>query len=376
MTSSRIFSQNPHAELKIERLEERHVAGVRALNARIAKKGGRWRFYDTVIPRWLAPVPGASTWREIYVLVDQENNLVRGGCVLKPEQFYLNGSMIELGWLQGPVAESAVDKSLKGLGGILVRFSLERFPLQISWGANSIAAPSAGNAPMLLRVVNAKHFVRALPTLKSRTRIARSLGTSPIASVAAFAIKSLQLALELMGRGPALYTSEETSGFGTWADDIWVAARSKYRLIALRDQATLNRIMPRSGYPEAIPLKVIVDGQVVGWAALRDRQLTDDPLFGSVRAGSIIDALALPGHEATVAHAAVNRLIQRGVDMVGACFLHPDWIRAFRDAGCIVVPDRRNIGFTAALTEQGGGVSALLRGTHLALIDSDGPRLF
>src|SRR5690349_7435487 len=98
-----------------------------------------------VTPLWLPPAPGATAWREYFLLLDEETGLVRGGYGLKYEQFQLNGEMVQFGWLQGPVAESAVDKSLKGLGGIMVRDCLRRFPMQISWGANSIAAPSAGS---------------------------------------------------------------------------------------------------------------------------------------------------------------------------------------------------------------------------------------
>jgi hypothetical protein len=150
---------------KIVPSSEELLPAVAAMNARMEAGGSRWKFYDTDIPDWLPPAPGATAWREFFLLVDESNGAVRGGFGLKYEQFQLNGEMVQLGWLQGPVAESAVDKSLKGLGSMMIKESLRRFPMQISWGANSIAAPSAGSAPMLLHIVNKGAFLKHAPIL-------------------------------------------------------------------------------------------------------------------------------------------------------------------------------------------------------------------
>jgi hypothetical protein len=295
---------------------------------------------------------------------------------LKHEQFLLNGRQIQLGWLQGPVAESAVRKDLRGLGKIMVSDATARYPMQISWGANSIAAPSVGDSPMLLRIVRKGRFLRRAPVAHQRRAL------RPFVSIAT-ALGVGQAAIALAQAGAALrpakvhpFTAAEHREFGQWADEVWEKARSAYALIAVRDAHTLNRVMPPGQWPDAIPLEVRVDGRVVGWAALRDRTLEGDPLFGDLRAGSVIDALAIPGFEATVAAAAVRRLQARGVDLIGACFLHPRWISAFQRAGCLAIPKRRNIGFSKEMIEAAGGLDVLMSGTHLALIDSDGPRLF
>jgi hypothetical protein len=361
---------------KIVPSSEELLPAVAAMNARMEAGGSRWKFYDTDLPDWLPPAPGATAWREFFLLVDESNGAVRGGFGLKYEQFQLNGEMVQLGWLQGPVAESAVDKSLKGLGSMMIKESLRRFPMQISWGANSIAAPSAGSAPMLLHIVNKGAFLKHAPILGEKPQTAKVASLAAAVGLGQAGLGLAQFALARLPPRPRRYQATEEPEFGGWADEIWEAAKDQYRLIALRDRPTLNRALPTDAYPNAIPLKVSVAGKVVGWAALRDRQLSGDSLFGDLRAGSVIDALALPGHEATVAAAAKKHLRARGVDMIGACFFHRGWTAAFRSAGFLVIPKRRNIGFTGALAEKAGGLDLLMKGTHLALIDSDGPRLF
>lgn len=362
--------------LKISPSSASLAAAVRDFNLRMEQGGSKWKFYEGDVPEWLPPEEEATVWREYFVLVDEDAGLVRGGYALKHEQFMLKGRQVQLGWLQGPVAESAVDKSLRGLGKIMVNDAIAKYPMQISWGANSISAPSAGDAPMLLRVVQKRRFLCRAPVVRRRPPLARLADLSAATGVGPLALALGQSLVRLRGGRVRRFQVSEEAQFGTWADDVWDKARDAYDLIAMRDSRTLNRVMPFGLWPHAIPVKVSVEGEVVGWAAIRDRELTDDPLFGNLRAGSVIDALAVPGFEATVAAAATQTLERRGVDLIGACFLSPDWIKGFCSAGYFVIPDRRNIGFSSELSEVGGGVANLLSKTHLALIDSDGPRLF
>lgn len=362
--------------LKIVPSSEALIPAVKDLNARLAAGGTRWRFFDMVTPKWLPPAPGASAWREYYLLVDEETGLVRGGYALKFEQFQLGGKMVELVTRQGPVAESAVDKSLKGLGSMMIGETLKRFPLQFGWGATSMGLPLAAKSPMLLHIRNVSAFLKRAPIVSARPRIAGLAKAAAGTGLGPAGIKAAQAALGRMPPRPARFTATEEPDFGAWADEVWQGAKDAYHLIALRDRPTLNRAMPRDDYPEAVPLKVDVDGETVGWAALRDRRLEGDALFGDLRVGSVIDALALPGHEATVAAASRQALARRGVDMIGTCFFHRSWIAAFRSAGFLSIPDRRCVAFTPELSDAAGGVDKLVQGTHLSLMDHDGPHLF
>lgn len=362
--------------LRIVRADATTTPAVHLFNERMERGGSRWKFYAGDVPEWLPPEEGASVWREYFVLRDDETGMVRGGYALKHEQFTIKGQQVQLGWLQGPVAESAVDKTLRGLGKIMVGDALRQYPMQISWGANSIAAPSAGTVPMLLRVVKGARFLRHAPVVRSRPIMKLTADIGAATGLGGLGLALGQKVVAAFGSRSHKFTASEETEFGPWADEVWAQAAAAYDLIAVRDARTLNRVMPYGHWPHATPVKVSVGGKVVGWAAIRDRELLDDPLFGNLRAGSVIDAFSLPGFEGTVAAAATQQLERRGVDLVGACFLSPDWIKGFCGAGYYAIPDRRNVGFSAELADAGGGLENLLKKTHLALIDSDGPRLF
>lgn len=360
----------------IEPVDAKHLPGIQALNARLKAGGSRWAFYAGETLSWLPWGPDAPVWRRAFVLTEEATGLVRGGYVLKHEAFLVAGQRQVIGWLQGPVAESAVDRSLKGLGSMLVNDSIRRYPMQPSWGANSIATPSYGSGPMILKVLNTGRFLREAAELQSppsRAAVARFAAATGLGWLA---IGAAQTAMRMSAPPSAAWDWEEVPTFGAWADEVWAAAAPTYHLIAMRDAATLNLLVPEQGYPEGIRIRVSSKGRTVGWAVLRDRKLSGDRQFGNLRAGSIIDALAVPGCERQVAAAAVDALQRRGVDIIGACFMHANWIKALRAAGCLIIPRRRNIGFSDALVAAAGGLAPLMAGSHFSLIDSDGPRIF
>ena len=368
--------------LKIHPYTKDKVAAVCALNERIRKGGSDWGFYDSDVPDWLPPAPGASAWRDLYVLEDDESGLVRGGFIMKHEKFLFDGREQYLAHTQGPVAESVVDPSLKGLGYMMVKDALARQPLQTGWGATRRKGWPSEFRPVLIHIVRKARFLRGNGVLRKRRAVRLALDLAAMTGLGSLGLKALQGASAAQARlarrvRPARdYVATDETSFGPWADEVWDRAKSHYRLIAFRDSATLNRAMPADGWPNATPLKVESEGEVVGWAALRDRRFAGDPKFGGLRVGSVVDALAVPGHEATVAMAARRRLAERGVDMIGAVFSHSRWIEAFRASGFVAIPNMRDVGFTQELADLGGGVGPLLEGTHFSLMDADGPRLF
>lgn len=357
--------------LQIKPADADTVTAVRAFNARLEAGGSSWQFYDYVTPTWLAPTEGATVWREHYVLRDDVDGLVRGGYVLKHETFLLDGEPVIMGHQQGPVAESVISPQLRGLGFKMVADSLERLPLQIGWGATIRQGWEADSRPALLYVVNKGAFLRRTAALRKNPKLALALDISTSFGIAQIGLAAVQTRLPW----PRAVASEEPQ-FGTWADEVWEAAKGSYRLLAVRDAKTLNRVMPAGEWPNAIPLKVTLGGRVVGWAAVRDHQMVGDPQFGDLRSGSIVDALAVPGMERAVIAAATRFLASQGVDFVGAVFSHANWIGACQNTGFIALKGRRGVGFSPELVKVGGGFGPLLEGTHFTLMDADGPRLF
>ncbi|MBT9471355.1 MAG: AMP-binding protein [Pseudomonadota bacterium] len=371
------------AKLKIQPTEASLLPSVRAFNARMEAGGSPWRFYDTEVPDWLAAQDGTATWRDYFLAVDGEDGAVRGGFILKQQPFLLDGDITLVGNTQGPVSEGIVDQRFGALGGVLLKEALARQPLQIGWGSSKRKAEVLAQAgwpsrqvPILLQIVNANAFLRRSGLLRRNAAIARGADLLAASGLGSFGNSLLQRLIGVSISATPRFLMTEEAEFGRWADSVWEGARGSYGLVAVRDAEALRTVMPAGQWPDAIPLKVEVEGAVVGWAALRDRTLSGDAFFGDLRVGSVIDILALPGHERTVAAAAAQRLRERGVDVIGTIVAHGSWIRAFRQAGFAVLHGRRNVSFSPALSREAGGFDALVQRAHLTLIDGDGPRIF
>ncbi|MDP3491528.1 MAG: AMP-binding protein [Hyphomonadaceae bacterium] len=375
-------SSSSAATLTIRPTEAALLPAVRRFNARMEAGGSPWKFYDTATPDWLGANEGARASRSYHLAVDDDGE-VRGGFVLKEQDFVLNGADVVVANTQGPVSEGVVDPDFGSLGAILLAQALARQPLQFGWGSSARKAEVLTQAgwplrqvPILLQIVDARAFLRRSPLVRRNrpmSLVANLLAATGVGTLGNAILRRLMAAS--VPPGPAFAAYEEEK-FGDWADDIWALARGAYGLAAIRDARALNELMPAGRWPDAIPLRVEVAGVTVGWAALRDHQLASDQTFGDLRVGSVIDMLAAPGQEQAVAAAAFNRLKARGVDVVGTVVSHDRWIKAFKGAGFVALPGRRNISLSPALAVAAGGFDASARRAHLTLIDGDGPRLF
>lgn len=353
------------------------VPAIQAMNARMEGGGSGWKFYAKSDLEWLGGC-GAGISRELYVA--ERGGEVCGGFVLKRQPFLLDGEPVAVGNVQGPVSESLVRPELRGLGGYMMGQAVQMEPLTIGWGSSDQKAKmlarmgwQSTRVPILLRLVKPGRVFRKgrmlkSPPLAALVRLAALLGVPQVA----FAYR--QSAHPDLS--PPSAQAVVVPHFGAWADPIWEAAKGRYGLIAERGAKALNRVMPAGEWPDVTVLRIDVDGSPIGWAAVRDRQLDGDPTFGSLRVGSIVDALARPGQESIVAWTATKWLAKQGVDAIGAVFTHKDWREAFKRAGYLTLRNRRHVAASPALTERTGDLSPLLDRAHLTLMDGDGPRLF
>jgi hypothetical protein len=80
-----------------------HAGIVREFNQRLAAGGRRYRFPESPVPHWLPPAPGRRLFQEHFLAVDA--GTVRGGYILKHQDFRLDGETCEVGNYQLPLAE-------------------------------------------------------------------------------------------------------------------------------------------------------------------------------------------------------------------------------------------------------------------------------
>ena len=108
-------------------------------------------------------------------------------------------------------------------------------------------------------------------------------------------------------------------------------------MIAVRDSTILNVLYPVDN-TRFIRLQVARRGKPIGWAVLLDTQMVGHKQFGGMRVGMVVDCLAEPGDELTVAAMATRHLAHRGVDLIVTNQLHRDWCNAFARNGFLEGP--------------------------------------
>ena len=356
-----------------------HEPLVRAFNQRMGERGTHWGFYDTASPGWLAPGQSPNAQRDYYLGVD-ETPAVRGAYCLKQQQFLIGGEVVQAASIQGPVSEGLIDQRFGTVALHLIRDMQQRQPRLFAWGASERLLGvlrrmrwTEFHTPLALRITKTSRFLRMNRFLRKNRKIGAALDVLAVTGVGTLAVSLAQFGQRVAAGGllGSRVKVTEVDRFGPWADTVWDAARGRYDFVALRDRATMNALLPIDGWPEAAILRIDQDGVTIGWAAMRDTQLKNDGRFGDLRVGSIIDSLALPGHEHSVIGAAARHLQRRGVDVVVANYASPVWIEAFRRSGFLISPKRRILVASPPLAEQLGAGSS--HGMHLTPLDGDGP---
>lgn len=362
-----------------------------AFNRRMREGGSGYGWYESADEEWLPKRPEIAVWREHFVAVE-DGALVRGAYALKPQPWQIRGETRIVADWQGPVSEGVVSERHVMLGIRLFRDMLKRQPLLYSWGHGGDDAPMlqlvrtlkwpTHGTPFCLKVLRPFRFLRNAAYLRKATRQRQLLDALAFSGLGTLGLEALFTALQLRGRfgseAPRLPSSagldaEPVDAFGEWADTIWSDAANAYLAIGLRDASTLNALMPAGAWPKAIRLRIRSRGETLGWAAVMDNRLQDDPRFGSMRVGSVIDCLARPEQAPVVIAAATRFLAQRGVDMIASNQSHPAWIRAFATSGYLVLPGRRQFAASPPLFEALAPFDETSRGLHLTNLDGHGP---
>lgn len=362
--------------------EERWRTEVEAFNERMQAGGSKWGFYRDPVPDWIPKRDGQSVWREYHLAVEDEQ-LVRGGFALKPQDWLIDGQRHVVTDWQGPFTEGAYDSRFAALGLRIVREMLKMRPLLYSWGHGGEDEPIVKmlrtmgwlmhETPFLLRVVKPFRFLRHNRHLRSSPRRRLALDLAAFSGAGAAGLRALSAAQRLRHGRRFAATGEVVDSFGGWADELWDAVQGEYRAIAVRDAAAMNALIPAVGWPPAIRLRVHSAGRSVGWAAVLDSSMRDDPRFGSLRVGSIVDCLARPADAGLVVAAAWRFLRDRGVDLVVSNQAHPDWVSGFAANGFTIVPNRRIFAASPQLAAHLAPIEEVGRGLHLTNMDGHGP---
>ena len=339
-----------------------HVAAVRDLNLRLSQGGSS----DLLLPE--TPVPGWLPDLELYVA--EEADKVRGGYILRRQQFLVCGQRTQAAHYRLPVSEGQVDRAYASLGLRLVRDALAREPRLYAMGMSGWHKPLPKmlqamkwrmcEVPFHFKVLRPARFLRNIRAL--RTSAARSFAMDFAAWSGAGWI-----GMKAMGQGRRLpaQSCDLAPSFAGWADDVWRNSCDAYALLAIRDAATLDSIYPVSD-PRFLRVRT-----AEGWALALDTCMQEDKYFGNLRVGTIADCLAPPPAAAAVTRAATALLESRGVDLIISNQLHGAWSRALLDAGFRRGPSNYLLAMSPAFAAAAG--SAPDDGFHINRGDGDGP---
>jgi hypothetical protein len=330
--------------MKIRRFEAGDVPAIARLNERLAAGGATDRVYPEGSEQKSGPI------RE-RLFVASDDGEIRGGVWLREHAFRIGSADVDCGWLKYPVAESLVDPAFAGVPGSLLVQCLREQPRLMALGLGGHATPLARmlaklkwtgvTVPLLVMLARPGRCLRELAPLR------RSAGRRLAAAALSFTGTAWvgQRAFETMrrvkaGTRPAGYTVEIGRDFGPWADEVWLRTRDAYGFSALRDAAMLNFALPRH-LPDTRCARIRRNGADVGWAFLVRHDFsagTPDPNFGRLTVGLIADIFADPAEAPGVMNAALDALLDMGVDLVFSNQLHPVWTAACHDRGFISAP--------------------------------------
>jgi hypothetical protein len=284
-------------------------------------------------------------YREYFLAV--EGSEVRGAYFLTHERWAADGHCHHVSNLRLPLSEGFVNQRYKGTGTALLKHALARSPLLYCLGLGSRKRPLAqmlmaqnwffADTDFFFHCVNPRDvlcgltWLRTKPTLRIAMDIAAKTG----------GWRGISASQGLRERKPSQSTALACAGaFDSWADELWEKSRGAYSLLAERTCSALAVRYP-SCDSRYIRLLISSGSKPCGWAVLLATQMRDHRHFGNLKVGTIVDCLALPGHEHCVIHAATGFLEEQGVQLIVSNQSHRAWQTALERSGYLRGPTNR-----------------------------------
>jgi hypothetical protein len=305
---------------------------------------------------------------ELFLAV--EEGWVRGGYMLRRQNFSIAGVTVAGAHYRLPVSEGLVNRAYAMLGLRLVRDALAREPRLYAMGMGGWDNPlpqmlrrlgwSMCAIPFHFKVAHPGRFLRHIRALRTSPLRRAALDAAAFTGAGWLGMRAFGL-----GRRLPVTSCDLAPAFAPWADEVWERSRPAYALLAQRDAATLDRL-----YPPSDPrfLRVRASG---GWAVLLDTQMQNHKQFGDMRVGTIVDCLAPPESAAAIVRACASLLEQRGVDLIVSNQLHAAWSRALLASGFRTSASNYLLALSPAFVQAAGGANQ--DRFHINRGDGDGP---
>jgi hypothetical protein len=307
---------------------------------------------------------------QLYLAV--EEGAVRGGYVLRPQQFSFHGTLRRVTHFRLPLSEAVIHKRYAHVGPLMLRSALEAEPVLYALGMGGDQQPlprmlkamgwSLSSIPFFFRVAHPARFLRQIRAARQSRWRAAVMDLAAWTGAGWIGIHAWQRGRSRRPASESVF--QEAPDLGAWADEVWQASHKMYGMTGVRDAATLRQLYPASD-PRFLRLQVSPGG----WAVLLDTAMRDDSYFGDLRVGTIADCMGKPEDAAAVIHAARLYLERRGVDLIISNQGHYAWAQALADDGFLQGPSNYLLGASMGLSE----LMAAVPDCHINRGDGDGP---
>jgi hypothetical protein len=367
--------------IRITEYAEEHVERVSEFNRRLKAGGVPSAFSTRPTSAWLPPLPGRRLAQEQFLALD-EREIVRGGYVLKRQDFQLGDEVTCLGICRLPISEGAVDRVFTPVGAQLQWHASKRTPLLYglgmgSWSSAAVRSQKASGwshfeVPFLFRVNHPVRFLRGIRCMRKRWHRRVLLDLLAFSGAGWLGIRGLQ-ALRTTSRPPSgPLEVDQVDAFGSWADELWTRCRRQYPMIAVRDSETLCILYPRED-TRFIRLRLQEGGRVIGWCVLLATKFTDHRQFGALKVGSFVDAFASTDDAGKIVRAGTTELEKRDVDLIVTNQSHRDWCAALDALGYLRAPSNFLFASCKELTKRMAAAGVANDTVYVNRGDGDGP---
>lgn len=367
--------------IEIKPYTEDVIGAVKHFNLRIREGGLQWRFPESHISEELPKIGNRKIYRE-YFLALENDSIVRGGYILKHQDFSFKGKIINVGGYQLPMSEVIINKRYSVVGKQLLMHALKKQPLLYALGMGGFeqrlprrlkaAGWSLCLVPFFFKINHPFRFFRNIIYLRKTRLKSLLLDLLAITGLGWMVIKLLQALRQKKRLRDDSWSVEEVDNFSGWADDLWNECKDKFSMIAVRDSITLNILYPQSS-KRFIRLKILQDHKVAGWAVVLNTQMSNHKQFGNMRVGSIADCLALPEDTFKVVALATMFLEKAGVDIIVSNQSHTSWCSGLKDAGFISGPSNFIFAASRGLAQMLDPLELNKSNIHLNRGDGSGP---
>jgi hypothetical protein len=136
------------------------------------------------------------------------------------------------------------------------------------------------------------------------------------------------------------YENSVINSFDDWADRIFADCIPDYGVAMRSDATTLNILFPPDNLGFArLRVRRKSSKRDVGWIVVANKQMNNNPYFGDLKVGTLVDGFGRLEDAPALVAAGINHLAENGADIIVANFSHAAWVTACRRSGMFAGPD-------------------------------------